>query len=154
MLTCSISTFPALSVPTASDNDITIIVEPSSHILRAVWARPMLTAGLIDSYYYLLNEAVKAGCRFWHLDLRLRIWPAATFRHWLIETFAPLAAQRLGGPVYVAYWVADRQQPKADGLFVGDMQQQLAKAGFYMAFFEKELDARAWLQHQQAAATS
>jgi hypothetical protein len=108
----------------------------------------MLTAGLIDSYYYLLDEAVKAGCRFWHLDLRLRIWPAATFKNWLIESFAPLAVQRLGGPVYVAYWVAHHQRAKAEMLFAGDMQQQLAKAGFYPAFFEKELEARAWLMQQ------
>jgi hypothetical protein len=78
-----------LAVPNTSDNDITIIVEPSTGILRAVWARPMLTAGLIDSYYYLLDEAVKANCRFWHLDLRLRIWPAATFKNWLIEPLRP-----------------------------------------------------------------
>jgi hypothetical protein len=136
-------------VPNTSENDITIIVEPSSGILRAVWARQMLTAGLIDSYYYLLDEAVKAGCRFWHLDLRLRIWPAATFRHWLIETFAPLATQRLGGPVYVAYWIADSQQSKLDDLLTADMKQQVAKVGFYPAFFEKELAARAWLMQQQ-----
>ena len=145
---------PSLSVPNASDNDITIIVEPSSGILRAVWARQMLTGSLIDSYSYLLDEAVKAGCRFWHLDLRLRIWPAATFRTWIIETFAPLATQRLGGPVHVAYWVADNQQAKANDLLAGDMQVQLAKVGFYMAFFEKELDARAWLCQQQDAAAS
>ena len=138
-------------MPIASDNDITIIVEPSSGILRAVWARQMLTGSLIDSYYYLLAEAVKAGCRFWHLDLRLRIWPAATFRTWLLETFAPLARQRLGGPVYVAYWVADSQQTKANILFTKDIWKQLAKIGFYLAFFEKEVDARAWLLQQQVA---
>jgi len=143
-------TFLTLSVPNASADDITIIIEPSSGILRAVWARPMLTAGLIDSYYHLLDEAVQAGSRFWHLDLRLRIWPAATFKTWLIDTFAPLATQRLGGPVYIAYWVADQQQTKADDLFAGDMRQQLARAGFYPAFFEKETDARAWLLQQQA----
>ena len=133
-------------------DDITLIIEPSSGILRAVWARPLLTAGLIDSYFHLLDEAVQVGCRFWHLDLRLRIWPAATFKNWLIETFAPLAVQRLGGPVYVAYWVAHHQQTKAQALFAGDMQQQLAQAGFYAAFFEKELEARAWLTQQATTA--
>jgi hypothetical protein len=137
-------------VSTTSDNDITIIVEPSSGILRAVWARQMLTASLIDSYSHLLDEAVKAGCRFWHLDLRMRIWPAATFKTWLKETFAPLATQRLGGPVYVAYWLASQQQSKADELFAGDMRHQLAEANFFPAFFEKETDARAWLLHKQA----
>jgi hypothetical protein len=136
-------------VSNASENDITIVVEPSSGILRAVWARQLLTGSLIDSYQYLLDEAMKAGCRFWHLDLRLRIWPAATFRTWLLETFAPLATQRLGGPVYVAYWVAARQQAAANSLFEGEMREQLAKAGFYPAFFDKELDARAWLLQQQ-----
>jgi hypothetical protein len=34
------------------------------------------------------------------------------------------------------------------------MQEQLAKVGFYMAFFEKELDARAWLLQRQDTAAS
>jgi hypothetical protein len=152
MLPYSTSTFLALAVSNASENDITIIVEPSSGILRAVWARQLLTGSLMDSYHYLLDEAVKADCRFWHLDLRLRIWPAATFRIWLTETFAPLATQRLGGPIFVAYWVAAHQQPTANTMLEGEMREQMAKVGFYPAFFEKELDARAWLLQQQQAA--
>jgi hypothetical protein len=134
----------------ASDNDITIIVEPSSGILRAVWARPLLTGGLIDSYQHLLKEAVRAGCRFWQLDLRLRIWPAATFMNWVTDTFAEHATQRLGGPVYVACWVADHHYPNVNELATLNMQQRVAKFGFYPTFFEKEPDARAWLLHQRA----
>jgi len=138
----------SVNTPAARDH-LTIIVEPSSGILRAVWARPLLTAGLIDSYLELLEQAVRAGCRFWHLDLRLRIWPAATFMQWLIESFAPLATQRLGGPVYVACWVGGRHQPYVDDPLTVNMQEQVAKAGFYPTFFDKERDARAWLLHQQ-----
>jgi hypothetical protein len=137
--------------PAASDNDITIIVEPSSGILRAVWARPLLTAGLINSYQHLLNEAVRAGCRFWQLDLRLRIWPAATFRNWVMDAFAEQVTQRLGGPVYVAFWVAYHHQGNVSELVTVNMQQQLAKRNLHMAFFEKEPEARAWLLQQQAS---
>lgn len=142
--------FPPLSVsdPAASDH-LTIIVEPSSGILRAVWARPLLTGGLIDSYYELLEHAVLTGCRFWHLDLRMRIWPAATFMSWLIDTFAALATQRLGSPVYVACWVADHHHIHVNDPLTVNMQHKAAKFGFYPVFFEKEPDARAWLLHQK-----
>lgn len=136
---------PALS----PSDDLTIIVEPSSGIMRVTWARPLLTAGLIDSYYALLEAAVKANCRFWHLDLRMRIWPAATFTHWLIDTFAQLATQRLGGPVYVACWVGARHQSQVANLPTVNMQEQAAKAGFYPVYFDKEPAARAWLLHQK-----
>jgi hypothetical protein len=136
--------------PAASDNDITIIVEASSGILRAVWARPLLTGSLINSYQHLLNEAVRAGCRFWQLDLRQRIWPAATFRNWVMDTFAEQVTQRLGGPVYVAFWVASHHQLNVDDLLTINMQAQVAKHNLHIAFFEKEPDARAWLVHQQA----
>lgn len=118
-------------------NNITLIVEPSSGILRAVWARPLLTAGLMDSYFHLLDEAVAAGCRFWHLDLRLRIWPAATFKNWLIETFAPLAVQRLGGPVHVAYWVAHSQRALAKTCFRAICSSSLPKPAFTRPFLRK-----------------
>lgn len=119
--------------------------------MRVTWARPLLTAGLIDSYYALLDAAAKANCRFWHLDLRMRIWPAATFTHWLIDTFSTLATQHLGGPVYMACWVSTQHRDQvADSLTV-NMQEQVAKVGFYPAFFDKELAARAWLLNQREA---
>ena len=120
--------------------------------MRVTWARPLLTAGLIDSYYALLEAAAKANCRFWHLDLRMRIWPAATFTHWLTDTFATLATQRLGGPVYVACWVGARHQSQVADPLTVNMQYEVAKAEFYPAFFDKELAARSWLLQQQAAA--
>ncbi|RZK60829.1 MAG: hypothetical protein EOO59_06540 [Hymenobacter sp.] len=119
--------------------------------MRVVWARPLLTAGLIDSYYELLEAAVHANCRFWHLDLRQRIWPAATFMHWLANTFAPLATQRLSGPVYVACWLGSQHRPQVEEPITVNMRQQVAKVGLYPVFFDKEADARAWLLQQQAA---
>ena len=118
--------------------------------MRVAWARPLLTAGLIDSYYELLEAAALAGCRFWHLDLRARIWPAATFMHWLTDTFAPLATQRLGGPVYVACWLGSRNRSRAVEPLTLSMQQQAAKVGFYPAYFDKETAARTWLLQQGA----
>lgn len=117
--------------------------------MRVTWARPLLTAGLIDSYYALLEVSARANCRFWHLDLRMRIWPAATFTHWLIDTFAQLATQRLGGPVYVACWIGARHQSQVADFLTVNMQEQVAKFGFHPVFFDKEPAARAWLLHQQ-----
>jgi hypothetical protein len=134
-----------------SNDNLTVIVEPSSGILRAAWARPLLTATLIDSYHHLLQEAESNGCcRFWHLDLRLRIWPAATFMQWLSDTYAPLATQRLGGPVYVAGWVAAEHEPQVDEAVTATMLARANTAGFYMSFFTSEPAARAWLLAQQA----
>ena len=118
--------------------------------MRVTWARPLLTAGLIDSYYELLEVAAQAGCRFWHFDLRMRIKPAATFTHWFAETFAPLVIQRLGGPVYVAYWLGSQHKTFVSPLTAG-MQQAMTDVGFYPAFFDKEPEARTWLLHKQEA---
>ena len=133
-----------------SDN-LTIVVEPSSGILRAMWARSLLTAGRIDSYWQLLSTAEAQGsCRFWHLDLRLSIWPPATFMHWLSNTYAPLAAQRLGGPVHVACWVSPQHQEQVEEGITVTMQQRAAAGGLHVAFFTKEPEARTWLLQQQA----
>ena len=132
-------------------SNLTIIVEPSSGILRAMWARSLLTAGLIDSYLQLLSVAEAQGnCRFWHLDLRMSIWPAATFMHWLSDIYAPLATQRLGGKVYMACWVSARHQAHVEEALTVAVQQRGAASDFYPAFFTKEPEARAWLLQQQA----
>lgn len=134
-----------------SNDNLTVTVEPSSGILRAAWARPLLTGHLIDSYCHLLNEAeAHSCCRWWHLDMRMRIWPAATFTKWLSDTFAPLATQRLGGPVYVACWVATQHQPHVENLITGTVLTRTSAADFHLAFFDKEPAARVWLLGQQA----
>ncbi|MFD1872474.1 hypothetical protein [Hymenobacter bucti] len=138
-----------------SNDNLTVTAEPTSGILRATWARPLLTANLIDSYYHLLNEAELQGrCRFWQLDMRMQIWPAATFTNWLGDTFAPLATQRLGGPVYVACWIAAQHQPHVDELVVGTMLPRASAVGFHPAFFRNEPAARTWLLEQQARDTA
>jgi hypothetical protein len=142
----------SVSVLKYSNDNLTVIIEPTSGILRAAWARPLLTANLIDSYYHLLQEAEANGCcRFWHLDLRTRIWPAATFMNWLGETYAPLATQRLGGPVYAACWVAAEHQPSIEDAVTAAMLARSSATGFYLAFFENEPAARTWLLEQQAS---
>lgn len=134
-----------------SHDNLTVILEPSSGILRAAWGRPLLTANLIDSYYQLLEEAEAQGkCRFWHLDLRSRIWPQATFMNWLMDTFAPLATQRLGGPIYVACWMEKRHQQHMENGATTAIQARLAELGYNPVYFDKEPAARAWLLHQQA----
>lgn len=138
-------------MPKYSNDNLTVIIEPISGILRAAWAQPLLTANLMDSYHHLLQEAEANGCcRFWHLDLRMRIWPAATFMNWLGETFAPLATQRLGGPVYAACWVAPEHQPSVVEAVTTAMQARGNESNFYPMFFENEPAARAWLLEQQA----
>ena len=144
-----LSAFNSVLQPSPSDN-LTIIVEPSSGIMRVTWARPLLTAGLIDSYYELLEVAAQAGSRFWHFDLRMRIQPAATFTHWFTDTFVPLAIQRLGRPIYVACWLGSRHATYVSVL-TASMQREVAKVGFYPAFFDKETDARAWLLQRKEA---
>lgn len=137
------------------NDDITIIIEPSSGILRAEWARPLLTGALIDSYQLLLGAAEAYGrCRFWHLDLRRRIWPAATFMNWLSEAFAPEATQRLAGPVYIACWVAAKHLPHIEHLSTTEMQRRTKHTGFYPRFFTTEAEARAWLQECQKGLTN
>ena len=134
------------------DNDnVATIVEPSSGILRAAWARPLLTGALIDSYYWLLDEAENQGQRrYWQLDMSTRIWPAATFTQWLSELFAPQATQRLGGPVHVACWISDKHQARVAEACTKQMQADVAQVKFYIEFFTTEPSAREWLLHQQS----
>jgi hypothetical protein len=140
-----------VSVLKYSNDNLTVIVEPTSGILRAAWARPLLTANLIDSYYHLLQEAeANGGCRFWHLDLRTSIWPAATFTNWLSDTYASLATQRLGGAVYAACWVTPEHQSQVDDSVTAAMLARANAAGFYLVFIDNEPAARAWLLKQQA----
>lgn len=146
----AVSLLPVFVLKYSNDN-LTVIVEPTSGILRVAWARPLLTANLIDSYYHLLQEAEANGCcRFWHLDLRMRIWPAATFMQWLSDTYAPLVTQRLGGPVYAACWVTTEHQPQVEDAVTTAMLTRARAAGFYPVFFDNEPAARAWLLAQQA----
>jgi hypothetical protein len=50
----------------------------------------------------------------------------------------------------VAYWLVNQQRAKADELLAQEVWQQLAKIGFHVAYFEKELAAREWLLQKQA----
>jgi hypothetical protein len=134
-----------------ANDDPTIVMELSTGILRAAWAKPLLTGSLIDSYQYLLDKAESNGCcRFWHLDLRMSIWPAATFMQWLADTFAPLATQRLGGPVFMACWVSAHHRLQVEHMLTTTMQERGAGVQFYAQFFDKEPAARAWLLAKKA----
>jgi hypothetical protein len=134
-----------------SNDDLTIVVELSTGILRATWAKPLLTGSLINSYQYLLDKAESNSCcRFWHFDWRMSIWPAATFMQWLTDTFAPLAVQRLGGPVFVACWVTASHRPQVEHVLTTAMQQRGADVQFYLQFFDKEPAARTWLLTEKA----
>jgi hypothetical protein len=134
-----------------TNDDLTIVVEHSTGILRATWAKPLLTGGLINSYQYLLDKAESSDCnRFWHLDLRMSIWPAATFMQWLTDTFAPAATQRLGGPVFMACWVMPKHRADVEHILTTAMQQRVAEVQFYPQFFDNEPAARAWLLAKQA----
>jgi hypothetical protein len=133
------------------NDDLTVVIELSTGILRAAWAKPLLTGSLMDSYQYMLDKAESNGCcRFWHLDLRMSIWPAATFMQWFTDTFAPLATQRLGGAVFMACWVTPKHRPHVEHALTTAMQQRAADVQFYPRFFDKEPAARAWLLEQQA----
>jgi hypothetical protein len=133
------------------NNDLTIVIELSTGILRAAWAKPLLTGSLINSYQYLLDKAESNGCcRFWHLDLRTSIWPAATFMQWFTDTFVSLATQRLGGPVFMACWVTAKHRPHVEHMLTTTMQERGADVQFYTQFFDKEPAARAWLLAKKA----
>jgi len=51
--------------------------------------------------------------------------------------------------VYAACWVAAQHQPKVEDAVTTAMLVRVSAAGLYLAFFENEPAARAWLLEQQ-----
>lgn len=92
------------------------------NLLLARWLRPIELSEMQYGYDLLLDAAATSGCRQWLLDVRRRQNTHHVGAQWMMATFLPQLAPRLGGrtrlaylmaPVYLRNEVADAAFPTA-----------------------------------------
>lgn len=118
-------------------------------ILVGRWGFQPDPALLPAAYEALTAEALATGCRFWLQDIRRRTLNDPQTTTWLLQTYFPDMAARLGGRLYVAYLVG----PTLHQLIVSQ-PDFILPAGYentphVVAFFGDEGAAMHWLQAQQ-----
>ncbi|GAB2795596.1 hypothetical protein HNQ93_003029 [Hymenobacter luteus] len=67
------------------------------------WLRQPTPEELQAGYLTALKAAQGSCCRFWLVDGRRRADANQKSSGWMMETFFPLMAARLGSPIYMAY---------------------------------------------------
>jgi hypothetical protein len=140
----SSSRLPLLQLTYRSDLDILVGrwgYQPEPHELPPVYER-------------VRNEALQDHSRFWLQDIRRRTLNDPHTTRWLLKTFFPAMAKKLGGRLYVAYLVG----PELHQAIIS--QPDFVPAGAYdsmpyaIDFFRDEGAAIKWLQTQQLVANT
>lgn len=124
---------------------------PDLGVLVGRWGYQPDPAQLPAAYEELTQAVLRAPCRFWLQDIRRRTLndPGAT--RWLLDSYFPNMATRLGGRLYVAYLVGpDLHQRLITGPDFAPVDSYLGKP-FVVAFFGDEGEATKWLNARQAA---
>ncbi|TGE19749.1 hypothetical protein [Hymenobacter elongatus] len=91
-------------VPTA--DFLQLIHRPELQMLIARWMRQTTAEEMRAGYQHLLRTALEHNCRLWLVDARRRDHSNKEGTPWMIETFFPQVAQRMGPSVYMAYLFA------------------------------------------------
>ena len=114
---------------------------PDMQVLVARWRRPVSAAELRQGYYAILRLAREVNCACWQVDLRSRNAPGEEDRRWLTTDFLTRAAQRLDGPVCLAYLLTPSLLAQLGSPTAGLNQ---------VAFFSEEGPLTAWLTQCQS----
>jgi len=93
---------PALSASPALDY-LQYQYRPDLEVLVGRWLRQPSEEELQAGYYRLLEAAEACGARLWLMDARRRDHANQQATPWMMETFFPLLAERLGPPVSMAF---------------------------------------------------
>lgn len=133
-----------LPVPFAFEHDA------AARRLRVAWGSSMAEAEMRAQYRALLATAAAARCRFWLLDLRARNWHTVSFGRWFSEEFAPQVHAALHGSAFLAYVLDPALHGAVSSPNAQATQCGCAEHDVYPFFFDSELAAVAWLQHQQS----
>lgn len=122
---------------------------PDLGILVGRWGFQPDPALLPAAYETLAAEALATGCRFWLQDIRRRTLNDPQITIWLLQTYFPDMAARLGGRLCVAYLVGPtlHQHIISQPDFV--VPAGYANLPHTVAFFGDEGEAMHWLQAQQ-----
>ena len=126
---------------------------PDLDILVGRWGYQPEAHELPSIYQQVENTALQQRSRFWLQDIRRRTYNDPETTLWLLNTFFPTMAQRLGGRLFVAYLVG----PTLHQTILNQPGFVSAEAydgkPFVVAFFGDEGAAIRWLQSQQSGAT-
>ena len=91
-----------------------ISYRPDLDLLLGRWLRPIELEEMQHGYQLLLDAAVAGGCRQWLLDVRRRQNTHQVGAQWMLSTFLPQLAPRLGGRTRLAYLMAPAYLRDAD----------------------------------------
>lgn len=119
---------------------------PDLQILIGRWGYQPDPAELPAEYQRLEAVALTHGAQYWLQDIRRRSLNDPQISRWLLDTFFPDMAQRLGGRLRVAYLVSPTLHAHilADTRYVPPASY--AGLPHAVAFFGEEGAALAWLQ--------
>ena len=123
---------------------------PDLDILVGRWGYQPAPDELPAVYQRVEAEALRTQCRFWLQDIRRRTLNDPQTTSWLLSTFFPGMARRLGGRLFIAYLVGPTLHAvhrQSAGLRAG---QAYHNKPFATSFFGDEGAAISWLQMQQA----
>ena len=122
---------------------------PDLDVLVGRWGYQPAPELLPAAYEQLTREALAVGCRFWLQDIRRRTLNDPETTIWLLTTYFPTMARRLGGRLFVAYLVG----PSLHESIIKQPGYVSAEAyddkPFAISFFGDEGAAIRWLQIQQ-----
>ncbi|KUG09950.1 hypothetical protein [Solirubrum puertoriconensis] len=80
-----------------------LVYRPELGVLVGRWLQPLTTEELQAGYHLMLEAAAELQCRFWLVDGRRRTHAHSSDSRWMMETFFPQLATRLGGQTYLGY---------------------------------------------------
>ena len=122
------------------------------NILIGRWGYQPRPDELPAVYQEVMDAALRGQNRFWLQDIRRREYNDPQTTLWLLNTFFPDMANRLGGRLYVAYLVG----PTLHQSIVNQPDFIPAEAynnkTFVISFFGDEGAAIKWLQENQGGA--
>ncbi|WP_035560795.1 hypothetical protein [Hymenobacter sp. IS2118] len=114
-------------------------------LLVGRWLRPITLPEMQLGYQLLLDAAQTNGCRRWLLDVRRRQNTHQIGAQWMVSTWLPQLAPRLGGRTRLAYLLApvNLRDEAADAAF--PPAAYFADKPFIGERFIEENAAIAWL---------
>ena len=124
---------------------------PDLDILVGRWSYQPAPHELPAAYQQVQAMALHEQSRFWLQDIRRRTFNDPQTTQWLLDSYFPDVARRLGARLYVAYLVGPTLHETIVNRTNFVSAQSQDDKPFVTAFFGDEGAAIKWLQAQQSA---
>ena len=122
---------------------------PDLDILVGRWGYQPELHELPAVYELVETTALQEHSRFWLQDIRRRTYNDPETTAWLLNSFFPDMARRLGGRLFVAYLVGPTLQESIVSQPGFISAESYDSKPFVVSFFGDEGKATQWLQAQQ-----